>query len=333
MTLCGHLSKGGHRRSLLESFDVYPLVRKSNDFVSSKGWRSNCPKTHVTTISHILFPVDFSHRCVEIIPLVKEFASKYNAEIQLLHVVNPLYLIPETGISGPGYISKPEWQMDQSAQRLNELANREFEGYAVTRLLYEGDVEAQITGAAKEVQLIIMPTHGYGVFRKTLLGSVTAKVLNDVSCPVLTGIHFDRLVRNGMTTKRPVVCAIDLSPQSVQTLTYAVKIAADFESTLSIVHAIPQVHPNLHPMIPETLREGLESLVRENIRALQISVGAANSKVCIHEGDIPKIVCGHAKAVDASLIIISRGNQQENGRLRTNSYGIIRQSPCPVLSV
>jgi hypothetical protein len=34
--------------------------------------------------------------------------------------------------------------------------------------------------------MILMPTHGYGPFRQMLLGSVTAKVLHDSKCPVLT---------------------------------------------------------------------------------------------------------------------------------------------------
>ena len=67
------------------------------------------------------------------------------------------------------------------------------------RLIYEGDPEAQIAAftQAEDIQLIVMPTHGYGVFRRFLIGSGTSKVLHDVSCPVLTGVHvnaqaFDR---------------------------------------------------------------------------------------------------------------------------------------------
>ena len=45
---------------------------------------------------------------------------------------------------------------------------------------------------------MIMPTHGYGVFRRFLLGSVTSKVLHDLGCPVLTGAH---LTEQGGTGK------------------------------------------------------------------------------------------------------------------------------------
>ena len=37
--------------------------------------------------------------------------------------------------------------------------------------------------AANQVDLVMMPTHGYGPFRQLLLGSVAAKVLHDAHVP------------------------------------------------------------------------------------------------------------------------------------------------------
>jgi nucleotide-binding universal stress UspA family protein len=124
-------------------------------------------------ISRILFPVDFSDQCSGMIPHVKGFATKYGAEIRLLHVVNPVYLIAETGISGLGIVPRPEWLIAQEADRLNDFSTKEFQGFSVSPLFYEGDPEAQIVAAAQDVQLVVMPTHGYGTFRRFLLGSLT----------------------------------------------------------------------------------------------------------------------------------------------------------------
>ncbi len=54
-----------------------------------------------------------------------------------------------------------------------------------------GDPAQVITAFAhtQGVDLIMMPTHGYGPFRRLLLGSVTAKVLHDAECPVWTAVH------------------------------------------------------------------------------------------------------------------------------------------------
>lgn len=55
------------------------------------------------------------------------------------------------------------------------------------RVLRSGEPAAEIVAYANnhDSDLIIMPTHGYGVFRRRLLGSITAKVLHDSDCDLL----------------------------------------------------------------------------------------------------------------------------------------------------
>jgi nucleotide-binding universal stress UspA family protein len=50
---------------------------------------------------------------------------------------------------------------------------------------------ALLHALAENASLIILPTHGYGPFRRFLLGSATAKVLRDADCPVLIGAHME----------------------------------------------------------------------------------------------------------------------------------------------
>ena len=61
--------------------------------------------------------------------------------------------------------------------------------------LAQGDAATEIVQFAmrENVDLIAMPTRGCGVFRKMLLGSVTAKVLHDASCPVWTSSHTEHV--------------------------------------------------------------------------------------------------------------------------------------------
>ena len=39
-------------------------------------------------ISRILVPIDFSERCLGMVPYVRAIAERYEAEVVLLHVVN-----------------------------------------------------------------------------------------------------------------------------------------------------------------------------------------------------------------------------------------------------
>ena len=77
----------------------------------------------------------------------------------------------------------------------------------------------------------------------------------------------------------------------------------------------------------------MEVIAREEIGNLQSAAAAKNVTVFIREGDVAHAVCGYATSVGADLVVIGRGKDRQMGRLRTNAYGIIRQSPCPVLSI
>ena len=56
--------------------------------------------------------------------------------------------------------------------------------------------------------------------------------------------------------------------------------------------------------------------------------------LCVSTGTVSDVVCEEALQNGVDLILIGRGALQGTlGRLRTHSYGIIRQAPCPVLSV
>ncbi len=120
------------------------------------------------SISRILMPVDFSDRCMGMLPYARAVAAKYNAELILLHIETDKEL-PKAGLD-----------------RLQDIK--------VRRVLYDGDPSDVVKEFAKDekIDLVVMPTHGYGLFRRFLIGSVTAKVLHDVACPALTGVHMER---------------------------------------------------------------------------------------------------------------------------------------------
>jgi len=56
--------------------------------------------------------------------------------------------------------------------------------------------------------LIVLPTHGYGGVRRFILGSITAKVLHDADCPVLTGTHIAETAENQPLFFPNIVCAV-----------------------------------------------------------------------------------------------------------------------------
>ena len=64
-----------------------------------------------------------------------EHARQYDAEILLLHVVNPVYVIPETGISASAILSAPEWILTTQRKKMEEFAASELRDFRVRRLV------------------------------------------------------------------------------------------------------------------------------------------------------------------------------------------------------
>lgn len=288
-------------------------------------------------ISRILAPVDFSDRCLGMIPYVQAIAARYDAEVVLLHIVNPFYTVPPTAFSAPAMIPLPQSAIAEREKQMEEFAESELQGVAVRRLVYEGDAAAQIVAfaQAENIPLIAMPTRGHGVLRRFLIGSETSKILHDVSCPVLTGVHLEEPPGPESVRFANILCAVDLGPQSRPTLAWASQLAADFHARLGIVHALAPVNPGVIVLFSSDFQMELEKLARQEIEKLQSAAGAEAASVHIEEGEAAPTVCSLAKSLGADLLVIGRGAAQEGQteRLRTNAYSIIRQSPCPVISV
>lgn len=285
-------------------------------------------------VSRILVPVDFSDRCKEMIPYAALIAAKYDAEIVLLHAINPVYSIPATGGFGPLLIPLPASTIESLAKRLESFAADLLAGLRIRRLVYEGDPVEQVAEFAgkNDVQLIVMPTHGYGVMRRFLIGSVTAKILHDVTCPVLTSRHVTPEDVGTPKTITNILCALDLRGPSQGILASAARLAQDLRVPLSVIHVIASLdHYGTEDTTVEW-RHQAEAGARAEVAKLLSATVAVPIDTYVQEGDVVKITSALAESIHADLLVIGRG-RDETGGLKPTGYSIIRQAPCAVLSV
>jgi nucleotide-binding universal stress UspA family protein len=285
-------------------------------------------------IKHILFPIDFSDRCCAAVPFVEAMASRYHAKVTMLSVVPPLYY---AGMGDPGgpIVINPETMLSDLRERLDSVLTREFAHLEVHRVAEVGDPAQVITRFAHhgDVDLIMMPTHGYGPFRRLLLGSVTAKVLHDAVCPVWTAAHVDQRPCQDHLACRSILCAIDGTEKSVPLMKWAAGLASDVGATLRLIHVVTDVDRSTHHSFEPGHDQDLHDSTLGAINKLQ-ETAQLNVPICMVAGSIADGVDQEALRHGADLVVIGRGHTNEAlGRLRTHAYGIIRQSPCPVLSV
>ena len=268
--------------------------------------------TSAYKIKKILFPVDFSERCVGAARHVGAFAGRFQAELSLLHVV-------DTDL----YASAAQELHGARQELLSAFLIKELAYCSTQRICVVGDPATKIAETARSwaPDLIMMPTRGFGFYRPTLLGSVAAKVLHDVECPVWTDVHSEETPPLEQIACRKVLCAVDLEKRSREVLDWAAFLACEYQAELAIVHAIPPVEA------PPLLAE-----VRARISTLLTEAGA-KAAITIDRGEPIEVVTGAAKDFGADLLVIGRYSRSGKGYLRHNAYGIVRKSTAPVISI
>ncbi len=273
-------------------------------------------------------------------PLVREMAERFKATVTVLHAVN---LAPEY-ISGPApdtpcdskegaILFSPALQemRAQQEQRLNEFASAHFSGIRHTERIEDGEPAAVIEWVAKceSTDLIMMPTRGLGKFTRLLLGSVTAKVLHDLACPVWTSIHRPDAAQALLGGYRSVVCAIGVNPDD-HVFNAASLFAHTYRAKVSLLYI-------QSPSNEQDQQITAQSIKRRFDRAYLADGGGVAADVSVRVlqgGDIAEAICCAARDEGADLLIVGRGHAREHfsGTL-SHLYSIIRESSCPVLSV
>ncbi len=286
--------------------------------------------------SKILVPVDFSRRSLGMVHYACKLGARYQAAVTLLNVIEtPCYGVPGAGLELPAFAPVlPEWKAQHEA-RLDAFARKACPEVAVESMVVEGNPAGKIAETACNMgaDLLMMPTHGYGVFRRLLIGSVTSKVLHDVACPVLTGVHLEEAPAAAGIHFDRVLCAVDLKRDCRRVLEWAASFAADFDAQLIVLNAVPVPFVPTDAAFDADWFSELEQMASTQLSDLASALGV---KARVRTATGSPITCTAAVAIEerADLVVIGRSTDEHlGGRLRANAYGIIRQSPCPVISV
>jgi nucleotide-binding universal stress UspA family protein len=252
-------------------------------------------------------------------------AGRFEACIRLLHVV------------GPGERTLAEDLLPGRRAELEAFLGRELKFFNPQRVCLIGDdPAASIEKAARNwpADLVMMPTHGRGAFRRMLLGSVTTKVLHDLDCPVWTSVHCEYVPPLEEIHYRNILCAVDLQRRSEDVLSWAAWFACQHDAQLTIVNAT-----SLAPAMTtageaaNTLLGTSIDLAEEGLARLKQTLNL-DCQADVRIGDAVGAVTAAAVEYCADLLIIGRHTGEGLlGRLTDNAYSILRRSPCPVISI
>jgi nucleotide-binding universal stress UspA family protein len=287
--------------------------------------------------TNILFPVDFSERCRAVAPFVSAMAKRDGASVTVLHVVEH----PVMRYGAVETTCVPDLDLARliaaAEHRLIFFADEWFvSGIKTNTCVESGNPAACIIDVTRcsGADLIMMPTRGHGRFRAALLGSVTSTILHDAACPVWTAAHCDEPGSGYSDQWRKIVCAVDTTDEALRLIRCARDLSASNGASIHLVHAVPAApESGLEKYVDREFEVFLKDSARNAIGAMQAKAGT-DFQLCVQQGKISAVVAAVAEHDEADLVLIGRGVlPRAAGGFRTHVYAIIRDAPCPVLSI
>ena len=266
-------------------------------------------------ISNILVPVNFSKRSARAASFALKLAHRFDAKVTLLHVEKP--------IEGDTYwtIETARWAKEQIAHLLFETKGKSD----VQRIVsLNSDIAEEILRVAANTgaDLIVMPTRGAGAIRRALLGSVAAKVLRDATCPVWTSAHVELEPTTNPLKPARILCAANSVTDDARSVT------RDSRALMWASHLASELSGSLYvAWSPESASETREEVDRLE-RAYQISAEQVAAA-----GNVPRALHRAAAAIRSDVLVISRNFGAATEESGLDMYQVVRESPCPVVSM
>lgn len=131
-----------------------------------------------------------------------------------------------------------------------------------------------------------------------------------------------------METLRSILVPIDGSPPSLAALDHAVSLATDYGARLDVLHVVPATEP-----LSQAARAELETALDAAVDNARDVLGERVSLRTVTGEPVREIIEGASEGVD--LIVI--GTHGRIGRLHAMlgsvAEGVVRNAPCPVLTV
>src|SRR5262245_51264181 len=179
-------------------------------------------------IENVLVPVDFSPPSRLAVNYGVCLARKFGAKLTLMNVVESAPALAHRLTARTVTIEKED--REKAARMLSALLGSETQtNLELVFVVKSGNIKSQITAVIREqhADIVVMGTHGRGLFGRCVIGSTTEGMLRKISIPILTVCR----VTKPLAFNR-ILFATDLSESSKQGFHFALELAATIRSDL-----------------------------------------------------------------------------------------------------
>jgi nucleotide-binding universal stress UspA family protein len=280
-------------------------------------------------IHNVLIATDFSRFSNQALDIGLKLSQAYKAHAYVAFVVPS----DEFMLAGPdAYVAAKEAaRRDLENLKLDlKKTHTCIEGRDYHLYLLEGDVATSILHFAqqKQVDLIVLGTHGRGGLEKALMGSVAERVFRASTVPVLTIGPHARHASHALAPKN-ILAAADFSPAGERAARYAAGLAAEHHSRLTLLHV---VNPKELEHVPD--RDRVLQAMDENLRELLgPEAGACDRRVeC---GRVAATILRTVHELNADMLVLGVHPAPEvlTRFMWPIAYEVVREASCPVLTV
>jgi nucleotide-binding universal stress UspA family protein len=289
-------------------------------------------------IKRILVPVDFSPPSTLAVNHGAALARQFKATLSLLHVIESHAAWLHTR---PGESEKVEAQRKDEADRMLRLlvSSEDRDHLDVKFIVRSGHAENVIQAVANEerADVVVLGTHGRGVFSRLFIGSITQALLRKLGVPVLTVCHVSH-----QPEFRRILFATDFGPGSDRAFRTAMDFASETGAALTVAHTMdrrpamtyetPEVHELFDEQRAEDLKQAHERFagLKEEGARRQMSIACV-----LEEGDAAETLARIANETEADFIVLGLRNKGAVARalLGSTAEQVIRAAHVPVLSV
>jgi len=291
----------------------------------------------MSKVSHVLVAIDFSEGSRAALDFAAGLARGLSARLTALHVTRPYATYDPLPAFPPPAPLDPERHraIEEDLRRFVTRPGSEHPLAAV--FVREGDPADEILAQAKDAgaDLVVLGTHGGRGFERWILGSVTERVARTA----------DRSVLGVPATARAavfarVLCGLDLSDSSAETLEQAAAIAQAMGAGLSVLYVADASHwyepapisgvdfEAIRRAVTSSARERLAELIGSHVpKGVSVDVQVAFGRA---QREIERVA-----AEGADLVVLGASSSRGVDRFFFGSTAqhVLRAGVCPVLLV
>ena len=281
-------------------------------------------------LKNILFATDFSPAASAAAPFAIQLAKSYGAKVYAVYV-NPF---ENYAVAAPEAWAAMADTRDEKAKEYTERLNEQLRSVEHEVFIGEGNIWGEISSIveAKQIDLIVLGTHGRTGLGRAVLGSVAEEILRNAPCPVLTVGPHVTLQAEKAADLREILYATDLAAEFPAAAPYAVSLAQETQAHLALLYVIDSRKTG-GEFVPERLAETkVEKL--HNLISREAEMWC-EPRYIVEEGIPGEKILEVAARQNSDLIVL--GAQPANWLSTHLNAGTVHKvvsgAKCPVLTV